>query len=129
MDDIVEEAHDIGYDSAINEIMSELSDDNYDDYDDYDDYYESDESAESSEGTSMTGGTGHTESSSINSNDLMKIKKHMDSDAYIAASNTSSKDFKINVNEFYSTDSNTYKGTESGSEYYKMMKHRDRLRN
>ena len=121
-----------------------------DDYEESYEYY--DENAESSE---MTGGQNrnssstnsttsstnstssssinnnttfeHSNSSTINSSDLIKIKKHLDSDVYISASNSSND--RININEFYSTDSNTYKGTDSGSEYFKMMKHRDRLRN
>ena len=126
----------------------ELYGDDYeDDYEDSYEYY--DENAESSE---MTGGQNrnssstnsstnsitssssinnttfeHSNSSTINSSDLIKIKKHLDSDVYISASNSSNN--RININEFYSTDSNTYKGTDSGSEYFKMMKHRDRLRN
>jgi hypothetical protein len=80
------------------------------------------------ESSSSSSASNSSESSSeLQSSDLRRLHRYMNSDAYVVASNSSeSKDYKINVQDFYTTDSNTYKGNDSGSEYFKTMRNRDR---
>ena len=149
-DDDDYESDDESSDSETNDKESESGDEESDDElsdddDDDDDSEEDEESLDDDEGetsemarqknddsssSSSASQSGSSSSSGIGSSDLRKLRKYMDSDAYIAASNSSgsNKDFKISVQDFYTTDSNTntYKGSDTGSEYFKNLRQRDR---
>jgi hypothetical protein len=76
------------------------------------------------------GASSSASESGVGSSELKRLRSFMDADAYIAASNSNSSenDFNVNVQDFYTSDStiNTYKGNDSGSEYFNTLKHRDR---